>query len=334
MQTALRAAKHAVMGKHIRFAGLQGKTLRAYRLSVDRFLTFIKVHRLPLRSQKQLDFAVGEYINALFQEGDSLAQAGHLLSGLKRFCPGLRPSLPTASQYFRNWQKIHRPERAIPISWELLQAMGGLCFTLGFPAVSLMLYVGFLCFLRTSEMLSLQCLHLIPDARTDRLTVIIPFSQTSMGNPQVLVFEDKFVHALAVTVLSARAPRDFLWPSSPGQFRLFWYALLRALGFSATDYSPYGIRRGGATWFFLRTASMDATLQRGRWTCNRTARMYVDQGTLAMAEFFWSTQQHRRVRKWTLKGVTTQASSTGKQAMGMGVLFLFSLLFKNGQMGG
>ena len=267
------------MGRHIRFAGPQGRTLRAYRLSVDRFLIFIRIHGLPLRTQKQLDFAVGEYINALFQEGDSLAQAGHLLSGL-------RPSLPTASQYFRNWQKIHRPERAIPISWELLQAMGGLCFTLGYPAVALMLYVAFFCFLRTSEMLGLQFLYLIPDSRSHRLTVIIPFSKTSMGNPQVLVFEDKFVHALAVTVLSSRAPREFLWASSPGQFRLFWHALLGALGFSATDYSPYGIRRGGATWYFLTTASMDATLQRGRWTCNRTARMYVDQGTLAMAEFF------------------------------------------------
>lgn len=138
--------------------------------------------------------------------------------------------------------------------------MGGLCFTLGYPAVALMLYVAFFCFLRTSELLGLQFLHLIPDRRSHRLTVIISFLKTSMGNPQVLVFEDKYVHALAVTVLSSRAPTEFLWASSPGKFRLFWHALLGALGFATTDYSPYGIRRGGATWFFLTTASMDATL--------------------------------------------------------------------------
>ena len=75
------------MPKHLRFAGLQRRTLRAYRQGLDRFMLFAKVEKLPLRTQKQLDVAVGEYLNALFQEGDSLAQGGHLLSGLKRFCP-------------------------------------------------------------------------------------------------------------------------------------------------------------------------------------------------------------------------------------------------------
>ena len=62
------------MPKHLRFAGLQRRTLRAYRQGLDRFMLFAKVEKLPLRTQKQLDVAVGEYLNALFQEGDSLAQ--------------------------------------------------------------------------------------------------------------------------------------------------------------------------------------------------------------------------------------------------------------------
>jgi integrase len=290
------------MPRHLRFAGLQQRTLRAYRLSIDRFLVFSKIHRLPLRTSPQLDYAVAEFINALYQEGDSLAQAGHLLSGLKRFYPSMRLELPTASQYFRNWQRIHRPERAVPISWDLLQAMAALCLELGSPHVALMLYVGFFCFLRTSEMLSLQLLHLIPDSRSHRITVIIPFAKTSVGNPQVVVFHDSRIHRLAITVLKARAQQSFLWPSSPGRFRFFWHRLLEAFEFAPDDYSPYSIRRGGATWHTLRTASMDATLQLGRWTCNRTARMYIDQGKFAMAKFFWTSRQSRRVRQWALKG--------------------------------
>ena len=181
---ARRAADDPKMPSHLRFAGLQRRTLRAYRLAVDRFLTYVRIHSLPLRRQADVDHAVGEFINAMYQEGDSLAQAGHLLSGLKRFCPGMRLALPTASQYFRNWQRVHRPVRAIPISWDLLQAMGGMCLTLGYHRVALLLYGGFFCFLRTSEMMSLQCMHLIPDRRSCRLTVIIPFAKTSEGNPQ------------------------------------------------------------------------------------------------------------------------------------------------------
>ena len=180
---ALRAADDPKMPSHLRFAGLQRRTLRAYRLAVDRFLTYVRIHSLPLRRQADVDYAVSEFINAMYQEGDSLAQAGHLLSGM-------RLTLPTASQYFRNWQRVHRPVRAIPISWDLLQAMSGMCFTLGYHRVALLLYVGFFCFLRTSEMMSLQCMHLIPDRRSSRLTVIIPFAKTSAGNPQVLVFSD------------------------------------------------------------------------------------------------------------------------------------------------
>ena len=304
MRTAHRAEKPVSMPRHLRFAGLQQRTLRAYRLSIDRFLVFSKIHRLPLRTSSQLDYAVAEFINSLYQEGDSLAQAGHLLSGLKRFYPSMRLQLPTASQFFRNWQRIHRPERAVPISWDLLQAMAALCLELGSPHVALMLYVGFFCFLRTSEMLSLQMLHLIPDSRSHRITVIIPFAKTSVGNPQVVLFHDHRIHQLLLTVQQARARQSFLWPSSPGRFRFLWHRLLEAFEFGPDDYSPYSIRRGGATWHFLRTSSMDATLQLGRWTCNRTARMYIDQGTLAMARFFWTTRQSNRVRKWALKGAT------------------------------
>lgn len=201
-----------LMPKHLRFAGLQRRTLRAYRVAVSRFLRFTKTFHLPLQTVREVDNAVAEYTNALFQEGDSLAQAGHLLSGLKRFLPQLRLRLPTSSQYFRNWQRIHRPDRAVPVSWDLLQALAALCLTLGNPKVALMFYLGFFCFLRTSEMLALQCFHLVLHESKPQVTVIVPYAKTSNGNPQVLVLEDPYVWALARTVVK-ESPRDsFLWP--------------------------------------------------------------------------------------------------------------------------
>lgn len=90
--------------------------------------------------------------------------------------------------------------------------------------------------------------------------------------------------------------------SLPNQFRGFWRLLLECLGFGPDDYVPYGIRRGGASWHFLETASMDATLHRGRWSCVKTARQYIDQGTLAIAKILWTPAQRSAVRKHSLKG--------------------------------
>ena len=148
-----------------------------------------------------------------------MAQGGHLLSGLKRFCPGMRFKLPTTTQFYKNWQRIHHPERAVPISWELLLAMAGVCLTQGFPGISLMLLVGFMCFLRSSEMLSLQALHLMPHRDGQRITVIIPFAKTSNGNPQVITYSDPRVWSLAVSVKQASSPTRPLWAATPGAFR-------------------------------------------------------------------------------------------------------------------
>ena len=79
---------------------------------------------------------------------------------------------------------------------------------------------------------------------------------------------------------------------------------LATLKFSEDAYVPYGIRRGAASWYFLETASVDATLHRGRWQCIKTAHQYIDQGTLAMAKILWTSAQRCAVRKQSLKGAT------------------------------
>ena len=58
-----------------------------------------------------------------------MSAAGHTLSGIKRFIPELKLQLPVSTQYFRNWQRCHKPVKAFPVSWELLQAMAALCST-------------------------------------------------------------------------------------------------------------------------------------------------------------------------------------------------------------
>ena len=72
------------------YAGLHPRTLRAYRLALDRFLKYVNKHRLPLRNARSLDKQLAEFIDLSYQEGEPISYAGHLMSAIKRFHPQLR----------------------------------------------------------------------------------------------------------------------------------------------------------------------------------------------------------------------------------------------------
>ena len=79
--------------------------------------------------------------------------------------------------------------------------------------------------------------------------------------------------------------------------------MLTKLGFAPDDYSPYSLRRGGTTWFFQSSLSMDATVARGRWSCSKTAKQYTDEGTSQLAQVFFTPLQRSRIRLWWLEGM-------------------------------
>ena len=103
-----------------------------------------------------MDAILANYINVLYQQGDSLTQAGWLLSGLKRFIPQLRFQLLTAQQYYQNWLRDHVPQRATPMPWLVLKPIASLAWRLGHIDIALILLVGFCFFLRTTEFLTLS----------------------------------------------------------------------------------------------------------------------------------------------------------------------------------
>ena len=63
-------------GNHLKFAGLQQRTLRAYRQALEGFLEYLSREKISLNSISQLDSALAEYVNGMFQEGDTIAVAG------------------------------------------------------------------------------------------------------------------------------------------------------------------------------------------------------------------------------------------------------------------
>ena len=77
--------------QHLKTAGVSRRTLGIYRREVSLFFRFLDLEGFGLpRSYVRLDQLLAEYINHLFQEGDSLTKAGWVLSGIKRLYPRVR----------------------------------------------------------------------------------------------------------------------------------------------------------------------------------------------------------------------------------------------------
>lgn len=152
---------------HLKFKGITSKTAQCYRKEIGRFFDYLEDEQIALPTALcDLDAILAEYINCMYQEGDSLTQAGWLLSGLKRFLPMLRHQLPTSQQYHTNWQRDHVPHRAIPMPWPVLRALVGSAISSGHIDIAVLLLIGFTFYLRSLEMIRLRREHLYFDVAT------------------------------------------------------------------------------------------------------------------------------------------------------------------------
>jgi hypothetical protein len=105
---------------------------------------------------EEADTVVSEYINVLWMEGEPYGYAGHLLSGLSRFIPVLRKNLPTARQYYGNWNAGILRRQARPFTVRIIRGLVGLCVSIDRLVLAWCIYAGFVCLLRTSEVVQLK----------------------------------------------------------------------------------------------------------------------------------------------------------------------------------
>ena len=63
------------------------------------------------------------------------------------------------------------------------------------------------------------------------------------------------------------------------------------LGLDPAAFTPYCLRRGGATFDFISTGSIDRALIRGRWQSVKCARIYVKQGEELLTRISFTDNQ-------------------------------------------
>ncbi|CAK0876721.1 unnamed protein product [Prorocentrum cordatum] len=146
------------------------------------------------------------------------------------------------------------------------------------------LLVGFTAFLRTTELLSLEKRHvrLFPESNT----VFIALESTKTAGRkrarEAVHFVDRVILTLLQRAMCDLSDDDPLVRQRGGAFSRAFQALLKFTRLEHVGFQPYSLRRGGASWYFTKVQSMDATIVRGRWQNPRTARIYIEDSTAAL----------------------------------------------------
>ena len=280
-----RKANRKALGP-LRSITVAPKTRARYDSALRQFYLFAKLYRRRVPDEPSaLDSLFSEYIEFLWEEGESISAATDGLSGLQDLKPSLRGCLALSWRLVKTWQKNEMPSRAAPLPEELLQALSGAFALKGQSQMALAVQVAFYSLLRTGELLSLQASQVQISPRQDFAVLNLGLTKTSQrsGTDDSVTLRVGHVCRALAHWKQAVAPSAFLIPFSSYLFRKHFQEGLERLKLGQWGFRPYSLRRGGATMYFQKNPSFDAVRQLGRWSSDRTARIYLNDAMASLA---------------------------------------------------
>ena len=258
-------------------------TLKRYKNEVGKFLQWVVMSKLELPTNiLELDDLLCIFVEELWASGESVSLAEGCISGIHHFIPQLALRTPGPQKLIKAWHRTELPRRAPPLSPEIVKGMAGLAIIQGKLDVGVGLLVSFHAFLRGCELLNLR----FGDIHFCHNVAILNLGLTKGGlrrgaAEQVTVTDVSLVTLLRQLSLG-RKRSDPLISVQPRSFRDYFQRILVFFGLGP-GFTLHSLRRGGATYFFMKTGNMACTIERGRWECVRTARIYISEGLAQLA---------------------------------------------------
>ena len=259
-------------------------TLERYETAVRGLFKFWDGSAYCPETWDELDEACGEYIEALWSEGDSLGSAQDCLSGLKHLYPSAQGHLRFAWRLCKAWSKAEPAQRAAPVPPVIVLGLAGFFADAGLNDVCALLLVGFDTFLRSGELFSTLRKDVV--LYKDRALVRLPSTKTGNrdGREEMVVVESPVALKWLRRGLSGLQPGQRLSHRSPIKLRQLLAAAVESFELQGQRITWYSLRRGGASWDFLSHGLMERTLLRGRWQSHKAARVYVQDAAAAVAD--------------------------------------------------
>ena len=234
------------------------------------------------KKRDDMDPLVSDYLEFLWSNGSSRAEASNFLAGLQDFDPKLKHHLPGSWRLMKTWTVNEVPNRAPPLSEKLLHAMVGWARFHNHHSFALSLLVAFYALLRTGELLGLRARDVQMESASSPAVLCLGLTKSGKRHgaaESVTLGEIPVLRSL--WRWKQHVPAHTFLTSKPHQWRQTFNDCLEGLQVTQWNFRPYSLRRGGATFFFIKQGSLDRILLLGRWSAVRTARIYINSG-LAM----------------------------------------------------
>ena len=271
-------------------------TLKKYHQHFNRFYEWATNNEFSFTNPSDIDAATAQYLEALWSDGFGRAEASYLLAALQFMVPSLKHELPLSWRLIKAWTKHEMPTRAVPLDPATVLSFAGLFWAWHERRLAAGILVAYDFFLRTGELFLLRRQDVEFFGRAASLQLHdTKTSGRQLHSERLLAWDRLAINALHLLCKNL-APGDLLIPQSAVRFRSLWHRAVHFFELQDWHIQPYSLRRGGATSAFRRGTSFDQLLLRGRWTHQRTARLYLDEALQQSASLRFSPHSQNKLR--------------------------------------
>ena len=288
--------RRARQGISLRSLGISSKTEHRYLTAVAKVLPILE----PCTSLDLLDPLCEDWIEHEWVKGTPLGLIGDALSGLHFFWPQVKGWLKGSWKLYKNWRKIEVPQRAAPLPLSVCKALVGLLLETDQVSLAFLIALGFHTYLRTGELLRLRMIDIT--ATSSQGVVTIRASKTGLRfniDEAVTILDPTLLQLWGILCTIRRRDTSPLWRSSAQAFRQAFHDCLATLDLHRQGFHPYSLRRGGATFHYMRKCTMEAILLRGRWRSLGVARLYLEDGLATLQQLQFSPLARQLIQQYS-----------------------------------
>jgi integrase len=269
------------------YVGLMGQALAQsthskYSKALSHFEAFCDSRGLLVQSDRDVDRHLAHFIQHLYDSGKSQDLAKNAVYGVQHHAPWLAHQLGASKLALRGWKRQHPSVSHPPLTWELTCLLSAHMAITGQHDAALAMLVGFDCYLRIGELLSLtvQDVAISNDPRLGSAYrgVLLRLAKTKTGNNQAVTVENRDVASLLTAHVRSKHKSALVFNVSRHVFYTVFHKACSAFGLDGLGYSPHSLRHGGATRHFLLGKSINDIQFRGRWSNSKSVRTYIQSG--------------------------------------------------------
>ena len=296
-QERVRDRKHIILWD----AAITKRTQERYHQGLQKLLP----HLDGIKATRHLDDVVTDWIQHVWETGESIHTVSDALCGLQHYQPWTKYKIPQAWRLFRVWRKVESPNRAPPLTAMIVESMVLYAIDHNDLQFACMLVLGFWGLLRTGEFLQVTA----RDIMVGSTAAVVSLKNTktglrNAGQETVSITEDLALEVLLAATQDAKdrhMSRVPLWTRSAQCFRNAFRHHCKVFHILDQQFRPYSLRRGGATALFQATGSMEQALLKGRWGSSKVAKIYLADGLSYLPGLTFKPEAKAMLQKWSVR---------------------------------